>query len=315
MTVFLSSDEGKHIRIKLFRILAFAFLSLFFTSLPLFSSVSAEESENVPVFTFSDGYPHAGQKVYFRLLNVDGGKAPYRINWSVDGKEFGRGKTAELLFRKEGRYVVRLAVSDNSGFKAVAERLFLVSRHPLTCRYGWQPEFPVRGQKVSLFLKELKGGVAPCEIEWLVNGEKIVKTVKTDGNESASFIFPDSDTAEVSLIVKSAGGEIRIYSSIISADENPMVYDYWWTVDRPIPGQNVRFGLKNLSGGKPPFVIEWFVNGNRIGSGEKIRYVFAESGKYILKVSVTDSTGRILSSEREFEVVKTQEQNPKGDNQ
>jgi len=86
----------------------------------------------------------------------------------------------------------------------------------------------------------------------------------------------------------------------IKADSNPLDFKFWWTRSNPIVGQTIRFGVKDLKGGSPPYSIKWKMNGKVIGSGEKIRYKFKKTGKNILEVEVSDSKRRTKTGTRIF---------------
>ncbi|MCE1245672.1 MAG: hypothetical protein LWY06_03390 [Firmicutes bacterium] len=249
-----------------------------------------------PDFSFSTGYPSAGQVVYFKAL-VDTGKYPSgKIRWFINNTQTGNGFDFSYRFKKPGTYTLTLAVTEKSGKTTKLNRIFQVSPKPMAFSYGWSPENPTRGEKVKLFIRELSGGIPPYEIRWKLDSRD------AGAGNTGEADMPESPTALLTVVIKDARGCLKTASTVINAQNSALDYRFWWSNPSPVPGQNVQFAVVDLKGGTPPYEIIWKIDGKNIGKGDKIRYVFEATGEHLLEVEVTDSKGNKLAGEKKFNI-------------
>lgn len=248
-------------------------------------------------FEWSAGYPYSGQEVTFTLLRISGGTKPYNITWLINGSEIGKGTKASYRFPSPGDYQLNVIVTDKNGRKGAKSRAFKVSEKDLSFRYTLEPAKPEPGKDLKYSVTDLKGGIPPYKITWTLDGKAV-------GSErEGSVKVPDSSGGLFTLIVEDSRGLIRTGSGKPMPEEiasSPIDFQFWWTRSDPIPGQTVRFGVRDITGGSSPYTVLWMVNGQIAGKGEKIRYSFLKTGEYKLEVIVTDSKGNKRTADKVF---------------
>lgn len=73
----------------------------------------------------------------------------------------------------------------------------------------------------------------------------------------------------------------------------------------PMPakvGDVSKISLPSLSGGAPPYTYVWEVNGKVVSKNPSITLRFAKPGKYVIRVTVTDSKGGSSSRQKEYNI-------------
>ena len=246
-------------------------------------------------FNWSSGYPYSGQEVKFTILRISGGTKPYNIKWLINGSEIGKGITASYRFPSSGDYQLDVVVSDKNGKIGSKNRHFKVAESDLSFRYSLDPAKPEAGRELKYSVTDLKGGIPPYKISWTLDGKVV-------GNDKeGSTKIPESSNCLFTLIVEDSRGLIRTGSGKPMPSQNsssPIDYQFWWTRSNPIPGQTVRFGVRDITGGIPPYTVVWKMNGQEVGKGTKIRYSFVKTGEHKLEVTITDSKGNSRTAEK-----------------
>ena len=82
----------------------------------------------------------------------------------------------------------------------------------------------------------------------------------------------------------------------------PEPVSFQMSVD-PVPskvGNITKLKVSNLSGGSPPYSYTWEVNRKEVSKKSAIMLKFSKPGKYIIKVTVTDSQNNSQSQQKEF---------------
>jgi len=189
-------------------------------------------------------------------------------------------------------------VIDKKGKKLYKSRTFHVAKKDLNFKYGWKPGNPSPGSKVKYFMKDISGGVPPYRIRWSLDGNTVGR------GKSGDFTYRGSSKGVLAVSIEDSRGQVKTGASEIKTGGNSLDFKFWWTRSYPIVGQTVRFGVKNIEGGTPPYKIIWRMNGRIIGKGGKIRYTFQKSGKNIVEVEVTDSRGITKTGKESFNVEK-----------
>ena len=215
-----------------------------------------------------------------------------------------REKSFIYKFPASGDYQLDVIVTDKNGKKAAKSRHFKAADEKLSFKFGVKPNGGTSGNRISYFINDLKGGVSPYKIKWVVDGKVVGEGKK------GKFTLPSSERNILTVSVEDSRGELKIgflRLNLNSSSKGSLDFKFWWTRSNPILGQSVRFGVRDITGGTPPFVIKWTMNGENIGEGKKIRYRFNKTGKNILKVTVTDSSGKSRSATKDFDVSRKPE--------
>lgn len=167
----------------------------------------------------------------------------------------------------------------------------------MSFRYSLNPAKPEPGKELKYSVIDLKGGIPPYKITWILDGKVV-------GNDKEGSVkIPESSGGLFTLIVEDSRGLIRTGSGkpiIAEKSGSPIDYQFWWTRTNPIPGQTVRFGVRDIAGGTPPYTVVWKVNGREVGKETKLRYSFSKTGEHKLEVIVTDSKGNSRTAEKVF---------------
>lgn len=85
-------------------------------------------------------------------------------------------------------------------------------------------------------------------------------------------------------------------------EEEPVSFDLDIS---PVPtkvGDVSKINLPNLAGGTPPYTYVWEVNGKVVSKNPSITLKFSKAGKYLIKITVTDSKGSSSSRQKEYNI-------------
>ncbi len=250
-------------------------------------------------FNWSSGYPYSGQEVKFVILRINGGTKPYNVKWLINGTEIGKGTMISYRFPSSGDYQLDVIVTDKNGKKEAKNRHFKVAESDLSFRYSLNPGKPEPGKDLKYSVLDLKGGIPPYKISWVLDG----KVVSND--KEGSVKIPETSGGLFTLIVEDSRGLIRTGSGKpipAETSSSPVDFQFWWTRSNPVPGQTVRFGVRDITGGTAPYSVVWKVNGKEVGKSSKIRYNFPDTGVYKLEVIVTDSKGNSRTADKVFNI-------------
>jgi uncharacterized membrane protein len=147
------------------------------------------------------------------------------------------------------------------------------------------------------YTESVVNGTAPYSINWLVDGQPV-------SGSGTSFRFVSNSSAAYSVsaqLTDRAGYVVKSTPSTITVNTDPVVSSYNST------GQSTNFFLSNnvaqsrvdISGGTPPYVYDWYLNGLKVAqtSDPAYSYTFSEIGSNLLQVKVSDAAVYNVASE------------------
>lgn len=253
------------------------------------------KKESLLEFTWSDGYPEAGKIVHFRLLNPPADINPAQVQWFVDDTKIHQGETASHIFTQEGKYTVKVSAVNKEGKKLSGERVFQAASEDLTFIWTWSPVRPHKGGGLTFKLSRLSGGVPPYEIRWIIQGKEY------QGDRAEISVASDEDI-DVIVLVKDSRGQIKMGSETLSVSPETLNFTLWWSASDPIRGQTLRWEVRDLKGGSPPYEIFWKINGEPAGEGDFLRHTFTETGMHQIEVEVIDSEGKSAKGIKTYDI-------------
>ena len=210
----------------------------------------------------------------------DGQISAYR--WSIGGGDTADGAEISRSFRRPGEYNVTLAVTDDTGQERRVTRTVVVREPP---RASWQfsPDSPIDEETITFT------AASPDDIEtyrWDFDGDG---EFEATGKE-VEHAYSDGGTKGVTLVAVDQFGVANSVEKQISVEEVKPAVSFAWQPGVPRSGQDTVFTA--ATDADDP-TIEWdFDNdGEFEATGERVATKFAENGKQVVVMRVTDSYG------------------------
>jgi thermopsin len=223
--------------------------------------------------------------LYAKVLS---GSPPLNFTWLVNGKVVGHGQNVSLAFQLPGKYNVTVKVYSR-GLSAFSSIIVKVNP-PLALRV---PNNVTAEQGVPASLKiNVTNGTPPYKV--LVNGTltnltNFTITPKNVGSTVVNVTVVDSGGGKVTELV-------RIY--VVPHVKVNVVAPYK-TIDQ---GYSLVL-TANVTGGKAPYSIVWFVNGETFYNVTSVKVTGTYLGNLSVTVIVTDSLGGSSTSNATLTVV------------
>jgi hypothetical protein len=232
-----------------------------------------------------------GQSQIF-TLTASYGTPPCTYQWYLDGVAVSgaNGSTWTFMPESSGYYDVYAKVTDAAGAVAKSNTAFVIVNPAFSVSILPTNATLDFGQSVT-FTSAVSGGTSPYEYQWCLNG------VAVSGATSPAWTFTPSSFGIYYVylnVTDMAGAGAKsdtayiIASSALSVSISPSSV----TLD---VGQPWPFAVA-VSGGTPPFVGQWYLNGSRVPTGPIIPYTMLRPGFYTVYLRVTDAVGATVTS-------------------
>lgn len=124
-------------------------------------------------YGWSPGLPEKSGKIRCFVRDLSGGIPPYKIRWSMDDKIVGTGTKGIFNFPNADRANLSISVMDSRGKVKMGFHEIKADNNPLDFKFWWTRSTPIAGQTVRFGVKDIKGGSAPYNIRWKMNGKVI----------------------------------------------------------------------------------------------------------------------------------------------
>lgn len=261
--------------------------------------VSGSSSALNANFRWNNNSPSLGDTVTFQISNVNGGNPPYTYIHKIDNNVISNGSSATYRFDQVRAYKYQAEVRDSSGVVKNTAKIFTIqgSSEPLSFDINVSNSSPKQGETVNFYARNIKGGVTPYVVTWTMNGRGI------GSGQNASYRFGTGSYTLNAVVKDRSGSEVsRSYNFNVQASEDPFRVSFSWSENEPRPGKPVIFRANNISGGKPPYIVKWFIDGRQIGSGDNLSYTFDRPGNYSLRAEAMDANGQKKTTLHNFRV-------------
>src|SRR5215217_4451726 len=257
--------------------------------------------------------------------DVAGGTEPYNYRWNFDddegssSEESDDDETISHTFEEDGRYNVRLTVTDSDGQRASDSVQITVEEAPPAAAdevdVDDEEEQPIITQQplaVDITSGETEGGrvVAPAtfEFEADVAGGTEPYTIRwnfgdgssseeSDDDETISHTFEEDGRYNVDAIVTDSSGRTASDSIRITVEPPPPLTSVEITSSDAEGVAPATFEFEaDVAGGTEPYNYRWnFGDDGRSSNEQTISHTFEEDGRYNVRLTVTDSDGQRAS--------------------
>ena len=212
--------------------------------------------------------------------SVSGGDYPMSYSWSYNGSVVSTKANLTMNFTTLGYVTVSLTVTDALGEKSSTSVQIDVLVDPSVYIEG--------SNKTDLNILTVYTGYgnfgeAPYNYTWAING------VNEGSGLYLEYKFPVTGVYNLSLtITDSLGGKASSYMIVhVYSVPTLTIGASNLTTDQ---GYMVTF-TSSVTGGSSPILYDWTINGNTVGTGSGLQYVFPTSGSYSVQLTVTDQAG------------------------
>ncbi len=218
--------------------------------------------------------------------SATGGTSPYSFTWDIgkDGTIDGQGSGFTTVFAVKGTYSIDAMVTDANSDTARVNLPISVTAQPLVitanCFGGTATGAPV------FCTASASGGTQPYLFSWDVGKDG---TIDATG-QNVSFTFPTKGTRSIDAIVKDANGATAKVNLVVTVVGQPLRAAFGYDPVNPTASKPVTF-TANVTGGTPPYIIEWSFGDGTSGTGNTVTHTYAVKGTYNVTMAVRDANG------------------------
>ena len=228
------------------------------------------------------------------VVKVVSGEPPFSFRWLINGTAVGASSVLDYAFRSPGIYNVTVVVTSKSG---TTSKTVLVKVNPKLEVNVVLPDRVERGVPAVVNVN-VSGGTPP----YVVAIGNSSKTVKEPGTIGFTLVYNSTGSVQVTVRVSDSGGSE--YSNAFTLAVAPHV-----TAEIKLPYPTLDKGAKvtviaNVSGGFPPYVYEWFVNGQPASNSSVLTVEGKQLGNISIALLVRDSLNATYYTYRMIEVVE-----------
>lgn len=160
-------------------------------------------------FSFDPESPSTEDEVTFRSQSADKDGRITDYRWSFGDGSKSWGETASHTYREEGRYTVKIEVTDDDGATDTATKTVVISEanQPPSANFTYSPEEPEAGQKLTFDASPSSDSDGTVEsFKWDLTGDgtidksgsKVTHTYDSKGNYEVKLMVTDDNGATTS---------------------------------------------------------------------------------------------------------------------
>jgi PKD repeat protein len=249
----------------------------------------------VPRFTFSPASPAEFTTVTFdgsSSYDPDGGIVSYV--WSFGDGASGTGRTAQHEYRLAGTYGVTLTVTDDRGASVTSDQqnITVTAGSRPTASFVFSPSSPGVNQQIVFNAASSTAGPGRTLVrhDWNFgsgspqSGMVVTKSYDIPGTYNVTLTVIDD--------VGVSGTLTQAVTVAATAGQTPIAV-FTFSPSNPVVGQAVNFnGSASTSPGSTIVSYVWDFGDGATGSGPTVSHPFAGPFTYVVRLTITDSSGR-----------------------
>lgn len=260
-------------------------------------------------FEFNPHNPVEGEVVTFTSTST----SDFEINsfvWTHNGQVIGNQEQITYAFQTPGTKEVTLQVQDIAGGSDEVTKSIVVLEDILpppvgpTASFTYSPLNPVANEEVTFTSTSIAGDSDIVSYEWFINGTLVSTSLEFD------YVFSQPGTYEVTLVVVDENGLTSEFTKIIVVEQQAFVgptANFVFSTSNPEVGEGVVFTSTAQQGDSEIVLRSWFVDGQMIGQGSFITYVFDEEGTYSVRHFVRDENDLTDSITKQIQVTQEEQ--------
>lgn len=193
------------------------------------------------------------------------------------------------FFSEPGNFIVTAELFKNA---TVVEKNITETVKPPLTTYISGPRL-ISGNEIVNYRVEITGGVPPYSIKWSDISPSLYYSNSSSISENASFPINESGNWTVNALVTDDINFTSLASVSVIDYTSPTISAVYDPVD---VGVNDNFTI-NTYGNNQGFTCKWelYPQDKYLGDSKSIGYSFLTTGKYLLKVTLTNSSGNLIN--------------------
>lgn len=261
----------------------------------------------VAIFTFSPGFPIAGETVTFdasaSINSPQRSIANYTWNFGDGNTTVTANPSVTHIYVTEGSYTLRLVVTDTSGYNDTSVHTVAIRNYPVAA-FLLSPDYPIRNQTTmfNASSSQPRGGIN-TSYDWDFGDGSGLNTT----NPVANHTFAAVGTYNVTLTVADSEGLTGNVTKTVKVRDYPTA-NFTWSPSRPMVTQPVAF---NASTSQPNSGVitgyTWnFGDGNVTSTTDlTLSHSYKSGGNYAVTLTVANSEGLNASTTENVTVLNT----------
>lgn len=237
-------------------------------------------------FTVWPPNPRTGQFTYLNSTSTDNDGRIVVYNWTIEGDpEVKHGSRIGYTFRRADSFDVVLEVTDNRGQLSGAIRTVLVENSPPIADFVFTPATPTTGQEITFTnASRDPDGDRVDGIEWDFGAGEVPRTAT--GNV-VRHTFATNGIHEVTMRATDSGGRTSsVTKQVLVANRLPTGTA---SFSQPaVVGEVVTFSVEASDPDGTVVGYQWLFGDGGTADGRTVTHTFAETGRYQVKVVLTD---------------------------
>jgi PKD repeat protein len=265
-----------------------------------------------PIFNFSPAAPGIGETVFFNASasTAAPGRTIASHRWAFGDGGSATGSAVSHVYQTAGTYVVTLTVTDDLGQSATTTQGVTVGNPPApTAKFTFSPTAPLIGESVlfAASTSTTAQGQTITDYFWnfgddpscpAVSGTPPSTCYVQTSSPTVTHQYTRAGTFTVNLVVRDSAGRTGSASTTLTVGNGNPVPVILVSPASPVAGVAATLNgtASTAAGGETISSYVWSVNGPGLSasqSGSIVSQTFPSAGSYTIRLTVTDTLGRI----------------------